>query len=98
MEQDTSTPEVAEATEAQAPAPAPVNLTLQDLRVLAGSVELGAQRGAFRAGEMEVIGATYNKLAAFLAANQPAPAPAEETAVAAEETAAPVTTARRRRS
>jgi hypothetical protein len=83
MEQDTSTPEVAEATEAQAPAP--VNLTLQDLRVLAGSVELGAQRGAFRAPEMEVIGATYNKLAAFLAANQPAPAPAE-TAEAAEVT------------
>lgn len=86
MEQDTSTPEVAEATEAQAPAP--VNLTLQDLRVLAGSVELGAQRGAFRAGEMEVIGATYNKLAAFLAANQPAPAPAEETAEVTEDSTA----------
>jgi hypothetical protein len=86
MEQDTSTPEVAEATEAQAPAP--VNLTLQDLRVVAGAIELGAQRGGYRAGEMEVIGATYNKLAAFLAANQPAPAPAEtaETAEAAEVT------------
>ena len=55
---------------------------------MAGSVELGAQRGAFRAGEMEVIGATYNKLAAFLAANQPAPAPAEETAEVTEDSTA----------
>lgn len=51
----------------------PVGLTLQDLRVLAGAVELGAQRGAYRAGEMAVVGATYNKLATFLAANSPAP-------------------------
>ena len=63
----------------EAPA-APVGLTLQDLRVLAGSIELGAQRGAYRAGELEVIGATYNKLATFLAANAPAEeAPAEVT-------------------
>jgi hypothetical protein len=72
-------------------AQAPIGLTLQDLRVLAGAVELGAQRGAYRAGEMEVVGATYNKLATFLAANAPAQpeAPAEgaevtETAETAE--------------
>ncbi len=59
--------------EQEAQAQAPVGLTLQDLRVLAGAVELGAQRGAFRAGEMEVVGATYNKLALFLKANEPAP-------------------------
>ena len=64
-------------TQEQAQEQAPVGLTLQDLRVLAGSVELGAQRGAFRAGEMEVIGNTYNKLALFLKANEPQ-APAEE--------------------
>jgi hypothetical protein len=64
MEQDTQVQE-------QAQEQAQISLTLQDLRVLAGSVELGAQRGAFRAGEMEVIGSTYNKLALFLKANDP---------------------------
>jgi hypothetical protein len=64
---------------------APAGITLQDLRVLAGAIELGAQRGAFRAPEMEIIGSTYNKLAKFLAANTPAEAPAEAPA----ETEAP---------
>jgi hypothetical protein len=87
MEQDTQVQQDA-GQEAQQP----VGLTLQDLRVLAGSVELGAQRGAYRAGEMEVIGATYNKLATFLAANTPAEtpadAPAETPADAPAETSA----------
>lgn len=55
----------------------PVGLTLQDMKILAGAVELAAQRGGYRAAEMEIIGATYNKLSAFLKANEPAPAPAE---------------------
>jgi len=66
----------------------PIGLTLQDLRVLAGAIELGSQRGGYRAPEMEIIGATYNKLAAFLKANepqQPAEAPAEATAEAPAE-------------
>ncbi|CAB4241896.1 hypothetical protein UFOVP71_434 [uncultured Caudovirales phage] len=63
----------------EAAAQAPVSLTLQDLKILAGSVELGAQRGAFRAGELEVIGATYNKLATFLAANAPVETPADDS-------------------
>jgi hypothetical protein len=62
----------------------PIGLTLQDLRVLAGAIELGSQRGGYRAPEMEIIGATYNKLAAFLKANEPQQ-PAEETAEAPAE-------------
>jgi hypothetical protein len=65
----------------------PIGLTLQDLRVLAGAIELGSQRGGYRAPEMEIIGATYNKLAAFLKANEPAPA--EATAEAEATTEAP---------
>jgi hypothetical protein len=61
----------------------PVGLTLQDMKILAGAVELASQRGGYRAGEMEIIGATYNKLAQFLKANEPAPA--EVTADAAAE-------------
>lgn len=55
----------------------PIGLTLQDMKILAGAIELASQRGGYRAGEMEIIGATYNKLASFLKANEPAPAPAE---------------------
>lgn len=64
----------------------PVGLTLQDMKILAGAIELASQRGGYRAGEMEIIGATYNKLAQFLKANEPAPAEgAEVTADAAAE-------------
>jgi hypothetical protein len=88
MEQDTNTQDVqVEEVAQEAPAQeAPVGLTLQDLRVLAGSIELGAQRGAYKAPEMEIIGGTYNKLAKFLEANTPAEAPAEAPV---EDTEAP---------
>lgn len=62
----------------------PIGFTLQDMRILAGAVELASQRGGFRAAEMEIIGATYNRLAQFLKANEPAKAPAPEAAPAAE--------------
>ena len=62
----------------------PIGFTLQDMRILAGAVELASQRGGFRAAEMEIIGATYNRLAQFLKANEPAQAPAPEAAPAAE--------------
>jgi hypothetical protein len=64
----------------------PIGLTLQDMKILAGAIELASQRGGYRAGEMEIIGATYNKLASFLKANEPTPAEgAEVTADAAAE-------------
>jgi hypothetical protein len=77
MEQETQAQEQAQ----------PIGLTLQDMKILAGAVELASQRGGYRAGEMEIIGATYNKLASFLQAAEPAPAEegAEVTADAAAE-------------
>jgi hypothetical protein len=71
-------------TEQQEQAQQPIGLTLQDMKILAGAIELASQRGGYRAGEMEIIGATYNKLASFLKANEPAPAD-EVTADAAAE-------------
>ncbi len=54
-------------------------LVLQDLKVAAGAIELGAQRGAYRANEMKIIGDVYDKLTTFIkSAEQPA-APAEGT-------------------
>ena len=72
-----------EQQEQQAQVQQPIGLTLQDLRVLAGAIELGSQRGGYRAPEMEIIGATYNKLAAFLKANEP-----QQTAETTAETTA----------
>jgi hypothetical protein len=74
--------------ENQEQAQQPISLNLQDLRVLAGAVELGATRGAYRANEMEIVGAMYNKLALFLKANTPAEQPAE-AGVPAEVTETP---------
>ena|SRR5215471_15790223 len=43
-----------------------VTLTINDLQLLAQIVDLASQRGAFRAPELEQVGAAYNKLAGFL--------------------------------
>lgn len=72
----------AEATEAQsAPAgDAPTELTINDLNALKQIIDVASQRGAFKPNEMMTVGSTYNKLETFLAAvaaQQPAPAPAE---------------------
>lgn len=52
-------------------------LVLQDLKVAAGAIELGAQRGAFRANEMKIIGDVYDKLTTFIKSAEP-PAPADD--------------------
>lgn len=63
-------------------------LVLQDLKVAAGAIELGAQRGAFRANEMKIIGDVYEKLTAFIRSAEPA---ADNTEAPAGEAAAEVT-------
>jgi hypothetical protein len=62
---------VNEETQVQAETPAPEqttapSLTLQDLVNVAQIIQLSSSRGAFRAEELEGIGALYNKLIAFL--------------------------------
>jgi hypothetical protein len=42
------------------------NLTLQDLVLVAQVIQLTSQRGAFRAEELQTVGALYDKLIAFL--------------------------------
>ena len=66
---------------AQAEAANAVGLNIGDLAGLRQIINVAAQRGAFRAEEMEVIGRVYNKLNAFLNSLAPAQeeAPAEET-------------------
>ena len=64
-----------EVKEEQQPAP---QLTVQDLALLRSCIELGSQRGAWRAGELTQVGAVYEKLSAFLQTLLP-PKDAEKT-------------------
>ena len=59
------TPE-AVATQPQAAAQSPIELTVQDLGVLRSIIDVASQRGAFKANEMEAVGKTFNKLDTFL--------------------------------
>ena len=67
----------------------PNNLNVNDLNTMASVIEAVSQRGAVRAGEMQVVGALYTKLHAFLVANGVRQAPgvtAEPTQETTEET------------
>jgi len=57
----------------------PVAITIQDIGFLLQIVETCSQRGAFRAEELSSVGAVYDKVKGFLAANTPQPeTPTEE--------------------
>ena len=60
-------------------------LSLQDLKIAAGAIEIASQRGAFRPAEFKLIGDVYEKIVAFVKAAEP---PAEENAEAAAAPAA----------
>lgn len=73
-EQDLQQPET---TTAEQPAP---SLTLQDLVLVAQIIQIGSQRGTFRAEELADVGNLYTKLVAFLQATGAlTPAKTEET-------------------
>ena len=58
------------------------SLTLQDLVLVAQIIQIGSQRGTFRAEELADVGNLYTKLIAFLQATgalNPAPTQTEET-------------------
>ena len=69
--------EVVEQSVEQTPAP---SLTLQDLVLVAQIIQIGSQRGTFRAEELADVGTLYTKLIAFLQATGAlTPAQTEET-------------------
>lgn len=61
-QETTSVEETASTNENQSPA----ELSISDLVNFKSIFEIASQRGAFRAGELEMVGKMYNKLAAFL--------------------------------
>ena len=62
------TAQVANQSNAQAEQPAGPELNINDLVALKSIVEVATQRGAFKAGELEAVGKTFNKLSTFLEA------------------------------
>ena len=50
----------------EAPAAPSNDLNINDLNALKAIIDIASQRGAFKPGEMVVVGQTYNKLASFL--------------------------------
>ena len=46
-------------------------LTVQDLVTLKSAIELGTQRGAWRANELTAVGAVYERLSLFVASLLP---------------------------
>lgn len=61
-----------------------LTITTGDLQVVAQVIAAGSQRGAFRAHELAVVGATFNKVMAILEAQNAVPK-LEGTPPAAEE-------------
>ena len=45
---------------------ASADLTVQDLGIIKSIIDAACQRGAFKANEMQAVGATFNKLESFL--------------------------------
>jgi hypothetical protein len=69
--------EIQQETVAESSAP---SLTLQDLVLVAQIIQIGSQRGTFRAEELADVGNLYTKLIAFLQATGAlAPANQEES-------------------
>lgn len=54
-------------------------LTVQDLGNLRAIIDVAAQRGAFRAAELEAVGSVFNKLNTFLNAVSPPAQPQEQS-------------------
>jgi hypothetical protein len=57
----------------------PPSVTINDIAFLVQIVETVAQRGAFRAEELSSVGAIYDKVKAFIVANNPQTPPETST-------------------
>lgn len=69
---------------AEQPAAPTANLSIQDLLLVAQTIQVVAQRGVFRAEEMSNVGALYDRIIAFLTASG-ALKPTEEATPEAEQ-------------
>jgi hypothetical protein len=58
--------ESVQAPEQAGAKPDPNELTIQDLNAMKVIIDIASSRGAFKPGEMTVVGQTYTKLTTFL--------------------------------
>ena len=65
-----------------------IEITIQDVGILRQAIEVAATRGAFKADEMAVVGATYNKVSAWLSQMQDAIGDGQDEATESSETSA----------
>ena len=65
-----------------------IEITIQDVGILRQAIEVAATRGAFKADEMEVVGATYNRVSAWLSQMQDAIGDGQDEATESSETSA----------
>ena len=65
-----------------------IEITIQDVGILRQAIEVAASRGAFKADEMAVVGATYNKVSAWLSQMQDAIGDGQDEATESSETSA----------
>lgn len=79
-----------EQTVEQPTAPA-ANLSIQDLLLVAQTIQVVAQRGVFRAEEMTNIGGLYDRIIAFLTASGALKTAEETTPEVQDNVTAPVT-------
>lgn len=85
MTEENTTPETAQtqATEGM--------LSVADLKMMARIIQVGSQRGSFKAEEMVTVGGLYDKIIGFLrAAGQLDPAPEDAPAADADQVEAEV--------
>lgn len=79
------TEEANQAAEAPEGAPAKTGLNLEDLKVVCGAIEIGANRGAYRPNEFKVIGEVWERVTAFIKATEPKVEEANQAAQAQAE-------------
>jgi hypothetical protein len=63
-----------------------IEITIQDVGILRQAIEVAASRGAFKADEMAVVGATYNRVSAWLNQMQDAIGDGQDEATESSET------------
>ena len=66
--------------------PQETELTIQDISIFKQAIEVAASRGAFKADEMAVVGATYNRVSAWLNQMQDAIGDGQDEATESSET------------
>jgi len=65
------TEEVKQEPQPEEQQPQAPQLTVQDMITLKSAIELGSQRGAWRANELTAVGTVYERLSAFITSIMP---------------------------